>query len=158
MLSAETSHCLIKISRNGQRCPRFLFSICEIRILSENAKAVMVCKLVPMIWSTLLGIITYLTVIIPCDWIGFFSFVITTRQISFSDSYSWLRGWVTYSNSNKGSRQKELDDCVNDSDVIGIISYPLQHNRFHLPPVAIRNLSSPELDASNFIWAPWMFP
>ena len=38
-----------------------------------------------------------------------------------------------------------------DSDVIGIISYPLQHNRFHLPPVAIRNLSSPELDASNFI-------
>jgi len=39
------NHCLtfliIKISRDGKRCPRFLFSICEIRILSENAKAVM---------------------------------------------------------------------------------------------------------------------
>ena len=33
----------------------------------------LLCKLVPMIYLIYIaGIITYLTVIIPCDWIGFF--------------------------------------------------------------------------------------
>jgi len=139
------SHCLtfliIKISRDGKRCPRFLFSICEIRILSENAKAVMQTRSDDLIYIA--GIITYLTVIIPCDWIFFFCYHCETNQFF---------GLIFEAESPiKGSRQKELDDCVNDSDVIGIISYPLQHNRFHLPPVAVRNSSSPELDASNFI-------
>ena len=83
------SHCLtfliIKISRDGKRCPRFLFSIC-VRILSENAKAVMQTRSDDLIYIA--GIITYLTVIIPCDWIFFFCYHCETNQ--FFGSYSRL--------------------------------------------------------------------